>query len=81
MSTAELQQTIFQILHELTSIPTTKFKLDDNLRTDINLDSVSSMELLGMMDEELGIEIDLYEVRNIRTIRDILELAQQKTNQ
>lgn len=80
MSTAELQQTIFQILHELTSIPTTKFKLDDNLRTDINLDSVSSMELLGMMDEELGIEIDLYEVRNVRTIRDILELAQQKTN-
>lgn len=80
MNTSELQQTIFQILHELTAIPTSQLHLDSNLRTDVNLDSVSALELIGMMDEEFGIEIDLYEVREVRTIRDIVDLAQHKTN-
>jgi len=79
MDAAELEKTIFQILHELTSIPTSELSLEDNLRTDVNLDSVSSLELLGMIDEEFGIEIDLYEVRDVKTIRDIVELAHTKT--
>lgn len=78
MTSADLQTTIFRLLHELTSIPIEELSLDANLRSDINLDSVSSLELLGMIDEEFNVEIDVYEVRDVKTVRDIVELAQRK---
>lgn len=78
MNSADLQTTIFRLLHELTSIPIEELSLDANLRSDINLDSVSSLELLGMIDEEFNVEIDVYEVRDVKTVRDIVELAQSK---
>ena len=78
MNSGDLQTTIFRLLHELTSIPIEELSLDANLRSDINLDSVSSLELLGMIDEEFNVEIDVYEVRDVKTVRDIVELAQRK---
>lgn len=45
------------------------------LREDLALDSVASMELLSMLDESLGLELEMEDVLGIDTVGGVVALA------
>lgn len=46
------------------------------LREDLGLDSVASLELLSMIDDELGLCLEMEDVIGIETVGGILALAE-----
>lgn len=45
------------------------------LREDLALDSVASMELLSLLDESLGLELEMEDVLGIETVGGVVALA------
>ena len=58
MSIDNLEQTIRAIITELTAVPEDEIGLEDRLREDLGMDSVSSMELISMLSEELDCDVE-----------------------
>ncbi len=72
-----LEQSITAILSDLTAIPAERIQATDRLRGDLGMDSVASMELLGMLDEEFGVEVDLEDTLGVDTVAEVFALAQR----
>ncbi len=53
-------------------------KLDSRLREDLALDSVASMELLSLIDERLGLELEMEDVLGITTVGGMVALAERR---
>lgn len=68
---------ILQILHELTAIPVDRIRPEHSLGADLGMDSVRSMELVGMLEERLEIEIDLDVAMDADTVRAIGDLVRR----
>ncbi len=69
---------IFRILSDLSAVPVKDIKVEDRLREDLGLDSVSSMELVSMLSEEFSIDVELEEAVRITTVDALLQLADQR---
>ena len=61
MKNTELNGVIKKIIGDLTAIVPSEIQNSDRLREDLGMDSVSSMELISMLSEELDIEVELEE--------------------
>ncbi len=53
------------------------FGLESRLREDIGLDSVSQMELISVVDESLGLEVDIEEVLGLATVADVIGVIER----
>jgi acyl carrier protein len=71
----DIETRIRAILHELSAVPPEKIRVEDRLREDLNLDSVSSMELIGMLSEELDIDVELEEAMEIEDVAGIIAMV------
>lgn len=78
MIDAATNDRIFRILSDLSAVPPQDIKVDDRLREDLGLDSVSSMELVSMLSEEFDLEIELEEAVQITTVSALLALADRR---
>ncbi len=78
MTKSPSHQRIFRILSDLSAIPAGDIKVEDRLREDLGLDSVSSMELVSMLSEEFAIDVELEEAVKITTVAALLQLADQR---
>ncbi len=79
-SMEDLEKGIIEIICELTAIPTEDIKVTDSLSGDLGMDSVTSMELIGMLDERYGIEVEMEETRDIKTVQQVFDLAKKHLN-
>lgn len=79
MTTTEsaIQKQIYTIIHELTAIAPSDITLDDDLRGDLGMDSVSSMELISMLSEEFDIDVDIEDAMQVVDVRGVIEMAQR----
>lgn len=75
ITSPDFRSRIIQILSDVSAVPAGDIKDSDLLGADLNMDSVASMELLGMLDEEFGIEIELEEAASIENVSAIIALA------
>jgi acyl carrier protein len=57
---------------------TAKIAAHTRLREDLALDSVASLELLSMIDDELGLCLEMEDVIGIDTVGGIVALAEQR---
>ena len=80
MTSTELNDTIKRIIGDLTAIVPSEIQASDRLREDLGMDSVSSMELISMLSEELAIEVELEEAMDIKDIAGIIALAKGRLN-
>ena len=78
MIDAATHDRIFRILSDLSVVPPEQIKVDDRLREDLGLDSVSSMELVSMLSEEFNLDIELEEAVQITTVAALLSLADKR---
>jgi len=72
-----LKERIYAIIFQLTAVPAEEIKLEHELRADLGMDSVSSMELISMLTEEFDIDVDIEEAMEITDVRGVLEMAKR----
>lgn len=77
--TQELEATIRAMITQLVHLVPSEIHSDSRLREDLGLDSVASLELLAMLDEELGLAIEMEDAAGITTFGAIVALAQSRT--
>ena len=67
------------LLVQVTAIPAEHIRPESTLRVDLAMDSVSSLEMLGMLSEEFGLEVELEETENLETVAQIVALIRDRT--
>ena len=65
------------LLAQLCTTPAAEIRPDDRLGADLGFDSVASMELLGMLSDEFGIDVDLEETMDIQRVSEVVALAER----
>jgi acyl carrier protein len=78
MSPQELDNKVYDILCELTTVARADLRPEFTLSGDLGMDSVSAMEMLGMLDEALGVEIDIEDTFSVKTVEQVLELVRAR---
>ena len=71
----EQQQKILSILAGVINRPLEEIKLEHDLRTDIELDSAQTLELLCDIEDTFGIDIDEVAAAKVKTVGDLLNFA------
>jgi acyl carrier protein len=66
--TEDLKQT----LSKLAEVPPEKIALDDDLREDVGLDSLQSMELLSRISEKWEVDVEMEDMIDVKTVRDVV---------
>lgn len=77
MNIDPIELKVFSIMSDLTAIPAENIRLDHDLMVDLGFDSVTSLELLSMLSEELDIEVELEETMNIKDVRGVVALTRR----
>jgi len=54
-----------------------ELKQEANLNDYETWDSLSQLSLISLVDKKLGYVIELYEIENLKTVNDILELLKE----
>ena len=73
-----LETRVIKIVADLSSVPPDDIKPTDRLREDLALDSVSSMELLSALAEELDLEIEMEEAMEVTTVQGVIDMAKTR---
>ncbi len=63
-----------QVLEEEFEIDTELLKPESLLYEDIGLDSLDAVDLIVMVDKQLGVRIDEEQARSIRTLEDVYKI-------
>ena len=71
----EQQQKILNILSIVIDRPVETIKPEHDLRTDIELDSAQTLELLCEIEEAFDVDIDEVAAAKVKTVKDLLEFA------
>jgi acyl carrier protein len=74
-ATANIETTVLAILSDLTALPADRIGPRDHLALDLGLDSVGSMELVGMLDEAFDLEVDFEDAMKIERVDQVMALA------
>jgi acyl carrier protein len=73
---------IFDIIKEyFTSqfeVPEDKIIMEAFLKDDLGLDSIDALDMIGMLEARLDMEIEGEELKHIRTVRDVVEFIYKK---
>ncbi len=70
-----LEARIKKMVSDCTAVPEKEILLSHRLFDDLGMDSVSAMELIGMLDEELEMELAIEETVEIRTVQHVFDIA------
>jgi acyl carrier protein len=70
-----VEERVVHMIAQLSTVRQSAIRKEDRLREDLGLDSVSSMELISMLAEELDVEVALEEAMAVTTVGGAVELA------
>lgn len=72
LDAAEFTKDLIGILSRLAEVPPEQISLDDDLREDVGLDSLQSMELLSRICEKWDVEVEMEDMIEVKTVRDVV---------
>jgi acyl carrier protein len=64
------------IIAEITDIPKAELQPDKSLREDLEVDSLTTIEVAVAIQDEFDIEVEDEKLREMTTIQDIVDLVQ-----
>jgi len=67
--------TVRDLIQQVSVVPIDAITESSRLREDLALDSVASMELLSMLDEVLGLQLEMEDVLGVETVGGIVSVA------
>ncbi len=71
----DVLQTIRTLIAQVSPAPIADIRAESRLREDLGLDSVASMELLSLMDDRLGLVLEMEDVIGVTTVGAMVALA------
>lgn len=71
----DVLHTIRTLIAEVSPTPINDIRPESRLREDLGLDSVASMELLSLMDDRLGLVLEMEDVVGVTTVGAMVALA------
>jgi acyl carrier protein len=73
-----IEERVVCIVSELVGVNRAEIRPTDDLRCDLGLDSIRAMELLAMLDDELGIDATVDEAAGLCTVADVVDLVRAR---
>lgn len=70
---------IRQVFSEVTHINKERLTLDSRLKEDLNLDSLTTLELILDLEGEFDIQIHTRELEKLKTFQDVVLTIESKT--
>jgi acyl carrier protein len=78
MTKEEAFKLISNYFNEQFEIEHDNIKPDANLFEDLKLDSIDALDMAGMLESELDIEVEEEELMAIRTVQDVVDFLLKK---
>jgi acyl carrier protein len=79
-STEEIRSGLADIVNEVAGIPADDVQLDKSFIDDLDVDSLSMVEVVVAAEEQFGVKIPDDEVKNLRTVGDAVAFIEKAQN-
>jgi acyl carrier protein len=76
-STEEIRTELAEIVNEVTGIPADDVQLDKSFTDDLDVDSLSMVEVVVAAEEKFGVRIPDDEVKNLKTVGDAVSYIEK----
>ena len=77
MSTEDIRAELAEIVNEVTGIPTDDVQLDKSFTDDLDVDSLSMVEVVVAAEEKFDVKIPDDEVKNLKTVGDAVNYIEK----
>ena len=67
-----MEERIKEILAEELSVDISEISLETSLKDDLNADSIDMMQVVDVLEQEFGVEVDTSDLASILTVGDIV---------
>jgi acyl carrier protein len=79
-STEEIRSGLADIVNEVAGIPADDVQLDKSFIDDLDVDSLSMVEVVVAAEEQFGVKIPDDEVKNLKTVGDAVAFIEKEQN-
>ena len=79
-STEEIRTELAEIVNEVTGIPADDVQLDKSFTDDLDVDSLSMVEVVVAAEEKFDVKIPDDEVKNLKTVGDAVAFIERAQN-
>ena len=69
----EFTRDLRSVLSRMADVPEGGISLDDDLREDIGLDSLQSMELLSRISERWEVDVEMEDMIDVKTVGNVVD--------
>jgi acyl carrier protein len=76
-STEEIRTDLAEIVNEVTGIPAEDVQLDKSFTDDLDVDSLSMVEVVVAAEEKFSVRIPDDEVKNLKTVGDAVSYIEK----
>lgn len=80
MDRTEIYNLIANFFVEQFEIQREDIKPNANLFKDLGLDSIDALDMVGMLESQIDLEVNIEELKNIRTVEDVVNFVSSKIN-
>ena len=75
-TTEEIRAGLAELVNEVTGIPADDVQLDKSFVADLDVDSLSMVEVVVSAEEKFGVSIPDSEVKNLKTVGDAVSFIE-----
>ncbi len=79
-TTEEIRSGLADIVNEVAGIPADDVQLDKSFIDDLDVDSLSMVEVVVAAEEQFGVKIPDDEVKNLKTVGDAVAFIEKSQN-
>jgi acyl carrier protein len=79
-STEEIRSNLAEIVNEIAGIPVEDVQLDKSFTDDLDVDSLSMVEVVVAAEEKFSVKIPDEEVKNLKTVGDAVAFIERAQN-
>ena len=79
-STEEIRSSLAEIVNEIAGIPVEDVQLDKSFTDDLDVDSLSMVEVVVAAEEKFDVKIPDDEVKNLKTVGDVVAFIERAQN-
>ena len=73
-----MKDKLIYALAEALEMDSSQIKIEDNFRDYDSYSSLTELSLLAMLDSDFGIEIEMKEFNNYKTVMDLVKLVESR---
>jgi acyl carrier protein len=79
-TTEEVRSSLAEIVNEVSGVPTDDVQLDKSFTDDLDVDSLSMVEVVVAAEEKFDVKIPDDEVKNLKTVGDAVAFIERAQN-